>query len=242
MISSIFHVIIYAPLYNALVYLVSLVPNNDVGIAIIILTIIVRIILFPLSRKAIETQIAMKRIAPEVTKLRDIYKEDKTAETKAILELYKANNVHPFASFGIVLLQLPILLGLYFVFARAGFPVINTNFLYSFVALPKVVNMEFLGIWNMAQNHNIFLAVTAGLTQLTYTRLSMGPRGVKTATEASLSDEMAKSFDIQARFVLPLIIAVAGYTLVSAAALYYTASNLCMIIQELLSGRRFTNL
>ena len=149
--------------------------------------------------------------------------------------------VNPFASFGVVLLQLPILLGLYFVFAQAGFPTINTALLYSFVTTPPVVNMEFLGLWNMAHNHNIVLAVLAGITQFIYTRLSMGPRGVKTATEASLSDDMAKSFDAQARFVLPLIIGIAGYTLVSAAALYYTASNLCMIAQEYLSGRRFTN-
>ena len=67
----------------------------------------------------------------------------------------------------------------------------------------------------------------------------MGPRGVKTATEASFSDDMAKSMDVQARFVLPAVIGVIAYTVVAAAPLYWVTSNSFMILQEYLAGRRF---
>jgi membrane protein insertase Oxa1/YidC/SpoIIIJ len=99
--------------------------------------------------------------------------------------------------------------------------------------------MVFLGLQNMA-GHSIILAFLAALTQFGYTRLSMGPRGVKTATEASFSDDMAKSLDVQARFVLPAIIGVVAYFAVAAAPLYWVTSNSFMILQEYLAGRRFT--
>jgi YidC/Oxa1 family membrane protein insertase len=239
MIATVFNAVIYNPLYNGLVYLVGIIPTHDVGIAVILLTIVVRIIVYPLSRRAVQAQLDMKKVAPEVTKIRDKFKDDKQGESKAIFALYKERNIHPFASFLLILIQFPILIGLYWVFSRGGLPVIDMARLYSFVHAPSSVNMMFLGIENMA-GHSIVLAFLAALTQFGYTRLSMGPRGVKTATEASFSDDMAKSLDVQARFVLPAIIGVVAYFAVAAAPLYWVTSNSFMILQEYLAGRRFT--
>jgi len=238
MIGSIFTAIIYNPLYNGLVYLVGIIPTHDVGIAVILLTVVVRVIVYPLSRRAVQAQLDMKEVAPEVTEMRNKYKNDKQGESKAIFALYKERNIHPFASFLLVLVQFPVLIGLYWVFSRGGLPVISVARLYSFVHAPAAINMEFLGIQNMA-GHSIVLAVLAAATQFIYTRLSMGPRGVKTATEASFSDDMAKSMDVQARFVLPAVIGVIAYTVVAAAPLYWVTSNSFMILQEYLAGRRF---
>lgn len=214
-------------------------PGHDVGLAVVTLTIIVRFILFPLSRKAVQTQIVMKKLVPEVEKIKEKTKDNKEEEAREILALYKKHNVSPFAGFGLMLIQIPILLGLYWVFARGGWPRIDTTLLYSFVHAPVQLNMMFLGFMDMSVKHNIVLAVLAAVTQGIYTRLSMGPRGEKTATEASFSDDLAKSFDIQARFVLPAIIGVISYTIVAAAPLYWVTGNLFMIAQEYLSGRRF---
>ena len=238
MIPNLFNAVIYNPLYNGLVWLVGVVPGHDVGIAVILLTIVVRIIVYPLSRSAVQAQLDMKKIAPEVTKLRDKFKDDKQGESKAIFALYKEHNIHPFSSFLLVLVQFPILIGLYWVFSRGGLPIITLARLYPFVHVPPVVNMEFLGIQNMA-GHSIVLAFLAAATQFTYTRLSMGPRGVKTATEASFSDDMAKSLDVQARYVLPAVIGVIAFSVVAAAPLYWVTSNTFMILQEYAAGRRF---
>ena len=238
MIPTLFNAVIYNPLYNGLVYLVGVVPGHDVGIAVILLTIVVRIIVYPLSRSAVQAQLDMKKVAPEVAKLRDKFKDDKQGESKAIFALYKEHNIRPFASFLLVLVQFPVLIGLYWVFSRGGLPTIDVARLYPFVHVPSLVNMQFLGIQNMA-GHSIVLAFLAGATQFTYTRLSMGPRGVKTATEASFSDDMAKSLDVQARFVLPAVIAVIAFSVVAAAPLYWVTSNTFMILQEYAAGRRF---
>ncbi len=237
MISSIFDAIVYDPIYNGLIFFVGILPTHDVGIAVILVTIIVRFILFPLSRTAIKTQIKMKEIAPEVAAIKKKYKTSEE-QGRATLALYRERDVHPFAGFFLMLIQLPILLGLYWVFAQGGLPTIHEAILYPFVNAPAAVNMEFLGLIDMSKPH-ILLSILAGITQFFYTRLSMGPRGELTATEASLSSDMAKSFDLQARFLLPAMVMIFGMFIASAAPLYWLTGNIFMIAQELLTGRRF---
>ena len=92
-------------------------------------------------------------------------------------------------------------------------------------------------------NRSILLAVLAAATQFVYTRLSMGPPSTKdpSPVESSLSGDLAKSFDMQARYVLPGMIGVIAFSIAAAAPLYWTTSNIFMIVQEYLSGKRFTN-
>ena len=239
MILSFLHTIIYEPLYNALVFFVDTVPGHDVGIAVILLTVIVRFVLFPLSKRSVDSQLAMKKIAPEVEALKKQYKDNPAEQNKAIFALYKERGIHPFASFLLLLVQLPILFSLYYMFARGGLPQIQTTMLYSFIHAPEAVNMHFLGLIDMGAKHNVILAVLVALSQLVYTRLSMGKKQNDSAVEATLSSDLAKSFDFQARYVMPLMIGVAAYLFPAAAALYYFTANLFMVIQELASGRRF---
>ena len=239
MISNIFHAVIYQPLYNALVYLVDIIPSHDIGIAVIVLTIVIRIVLFPLSKKVVESQMAMKKIAPEVEEIKKKYKKNSAEQSQAVFALYKEKGVHPFASFGLLLVQFPILIGLYWVFAQGGFPKVDPMILYPFVLAPDSIGMNFLGLVDMGARHNIFLAGLVALTQLVYSRLSMGPRGTETATEATLSSDMAKSFDLQARYFFPAMFGVIAYFVVAAAPLYWVTSNVCMIAQEYAMGRRF---
>jgi YidC/Oxa1 family membrane protein insertase len=243
MIGAAFHTWIYEPIYNALVYFVDVVPNHDIGIAVIIVTIIVRIILYPLAKKAIRSQIAMKAIQPELEELKKKFKDKPEEQGRAMFALYRERKVNPFSGILLLLIQLPILLGLYFVFAQGGFPTVKPDILYSFVQVPENVNMYFLGLIDMG-GKSIILAVLVAVTQAMYTRLSMGPTVARTAPksneEISFSDEMARSFDVQARYVLPLVIGVVSYFVAAAAPLYWVTSNLFMIGQELLAGRRFS--
>ncbi len=241
MITNIFDAVVYFPIYNALVYFVDIIPGHDIGIAVIIVTILVRIVLWPLARRAVKTQMGIKAITPEVEAIKKKFKDKPEEQGRAIFALYKERDIHPFSSFLVLLIQLPILLGLYWVFALGGFPEVNPEYLYSFVPMPGNVNMEFLGIFNMAGN-SIVLAVIAMAAQFTYTRLSMGPRGSATPmenVEASFSKDLAKSMDVQMRYVLPLIVGVIGYTVAAAAPLYWATSSIFMIGQEYLMGRRF---
>ncbi len=228
---------IYEPLYNALIYLIDIVPGHDVGIAVIILTLAVKVILIPLSRQAIRTQTAMRAIAPEMEELKKKHKDNQEEQARAMFALYKERNIRPFSTFFLVLLQLPILFGLYWVFWKGGLPAINTEILYSFVPAPPFVDMSFLGFIDMGER-SLLLALLTGVTQYIYTRLSMGPRQPKPHTEeVSFSADMARSFDLQARYVLPVLFTAISYSLSAALPLYWATSNIFMIGQELLMSR-----
>ncbi len=238
MIGAVFDTLVYNPIYNALVYFVGILPTHDVGIAVIIVTIVVRVILYPLSRSAIKAQMKMKDVAPEIEDIKKRLKDKPEEQSKAIFALYRERGVKPFSGFLLILIQLPILLGLYWVFALGGLPEINTSILYPFVAVPNTVNMEFLGLINMS-SRSLVLAALAVVAQFIYTRLSIGPRGEKTATEALFRNDMARSCDLQARYMLPAMVGVIAYFIAAAAPLYWITGNIFMIAQELMTGRRF---
>lgn len=242
MFKSAFFSFIYEPLYNGLAFLVDIVPAHDIGIAVIILTIVVKVILFPLSRQAIRTQAAMRNIAPEIEVLKEKFKDKQEEQARAIFALYKERGIRPFSSFLLILVQFPILFGLYWVFWKGGFPAVDSSLLYSFVPLPETVNMEFLSVIDMSKR-SVFLAALTGVTQYLYTRLSMGPRKPPVVEdEPTFSSDMARSFDLQARYVLPLIFSGIAFTLAAALPLYWATSNIFMIVQELAMGRRFHEL
>lgn len=239
MISSVFHSIIYLPLYNALVWLVDRMPMHDMGLAIIVLTIIVRIIIYPLAKQAVESQRKMKEIAPDIAKLKEQFKNNPTEQNKAIFALYREKDVRISAGFKLMLIQIPVFLALYWIFARAHLPAVDPSFLYSFVSSPAAIHMQFLGVIDLA-GHSAILAILVVVTQIVYTRLAMGPRVAQTTPKgASFADDMTASFDLQARYVLPLIFGVVAYSVAAAAPLFWLTSNVAMIVQEYLSGRRF---
>ncbi|MFZ2555419.1 MAG: YidC/Oxa1 family membrane protein insertase [Minisyncoccia bacterium] len=240
MFKSAFFNFIYEPLYNGLALLVDIVPAHDIGIAVIILTILVKVILFPLSRQAIRTQAAMRKIAPEIETLKVKFKDKQEEQARAIFALYKERGIRPFSSFLLILVQFPILFGLYWVFWKGGFPNVDGSLLYSFVPFPETVNMDFLGLIDMGER-SFLLAALTGVTQYMYTRLSMGPRKPPVVEDKpTFSGDMARSFDLQTRYVLPLIFAGISFTLSAALPLYWATSNIFMIVQEFAMGRRFT--
>ena len=240
MISFVFKSLIYDPLYNGLIFLIGIIPTHDVGVAVILLTLVARIILYPLSKRAVAAQMAMKSVTPDIEALKKKHEKDREAQSKAIFALYKERNIKPFSGIALLLVQFPILIGLYWVFSRGGLPNVDASLLYSFVHVPVAINMNFLGIINMS-GHSFVLALTAAITQFLYTRLSMGPASTIDADplESTLSGDMAKTFDVQARYVLPVMIGGIAYSIGAAAPLYWTAGNLFMLAQEYASGRRF---
>lgn len=230
---GLFHDFIYTPLYNGLVFLVSIVPGEEVGIAVIILTIIVRILLFPLSRRAIKTQIEMRKIAPEINAIKEKYKNDTQEQARKTFALYKEHNIRPFSGILTLFIQLPIIFGLYWVFYRGGLPTIDPSLLYGFTPVPDAPNMNFLGLIDMGAKSTV-LAVLAGFTQFLHARMSVqapDPSG------SGFQHDLAKSLHFQMRYLFPIIVTVIAYTISSAVALYWVTSNIASIVQEFIIRR-----
>ena len=228
---ALFDALIYNPIYNTLAALVGVIPGGDVGIAIVILTLIIKIILFPLSIVAIKTQVAMREIDPELKALRKKFENDREKLARETMALLKDRKVNPFASIFLILIQLPIILGLYFVFLAEGNGMgFDVARLYPFVANPELVSFSFLGFIDLTAR-NIPLAIIVAVTQYVNAQLMMpiNPQG----EEGSLQHDLAKSMHIQMRYVFPIIMGVIAYAISAAIALYFVVSNLFQLFQEL---------
>jgi YidC/Oxa1 family membrane protein insertase len=238
MISSAFTTLIYEPLYNTLVFFVAVVPGWDVGVAVILLTILVKVLLFPFSLKSLRTQLKLRTLEPELKSLKERHKSDPQAQARAMMELYRSNQVRPFLSFFLVLVQLPIIFGLYWVFYKGGLPVVAFEHLYSFIPIPLQPSMEFLGIIDISAKHNIFFALLVGTSQYFQVILSLPPLPPRAET-ASVQDDFARSMQLNMRYVLPVILAGVTYVLPAAVGLYWMVNNLFTIAQEWYVRRKY---
>ena len=228
---ELFHSYVYTPLYNALIGILDLGPWVDMGIAVIVLTILVKLLLFPLSLKAARTQRLMKEIEEPMKEIREKYKDDRETQGRKMLELYKEKGVNPFSSFLTILIQLPVVLGLYFVFLKGGLPAVDSSLLYSFIPTPDTVNMLFLNLVDMA-GKSIPLAILAGVSQYFQAHFAL-PKQAPRSENASFQEDFARSMHLQMKFVLPFVVGFVAYVASAAVALYWITSNIFAIGQEI---------
>jgi YidC/Oxa1 family membrane protein insertase len=228
---GIFSTIFYIPLYNSLVFLISAIPGHSAGVAVIFLTLIIRFILFPLSKKSIKTQLQMKQIEPELARIKEKV-TDRQEQARQTMQLYKDKEVNPFAGFFLILIQFPILIGLYRVF-RSSLPAIDATLLYNFVHAPASVAMS---LFSIDLSHRSFvLAVLVVITQFIQLNISL-PKSKK-PEKPSFQSDLAHSMNMQMKYVIPLILFPVAY-LSSVLAIYLLTSNIFMIFQELFVRRR----
>lgn len=231
MISDIFHAVAYDPIYNLLVFLVGVIPGGSVGLAVILATVIVKIILFPLSLSAVRTQMVLKTIQPKIKEIQENLKDKREEMAQKLLALYKEYKINPFSSLLLFIIQIPIIIALYLVFFREAFPEINTEILYSFITIPSTIDLSFLGFIDVTER-SIVLALLAGITQFFQVRFALPAPGPR-KENASLKDDMLRNMQIQMRFLLPVLITIFAYVVSAVIALYFITSNLFAIGQEL---------
>ena len=236
MFNYIWHTFFFDPVYNGLVFFIDVIPGGDVGLAIIATVVVVKTILLPLSIKAAKTQRVMREIEPKLKEIRETLKDKRQEQGEAMLKLYKEAGISPFASILLIFLQIPIIIALYFsVYSGGGIalPAINTAILYSFVWIPEIVNMNFLGILDIT-GKSIVLAFLAGVTQFYQVKLAMpalAPRDPDAAP--NFKEDFGRNMQLQMRYVMPVIIFFVAYYISAAIALYFFVSNLVAILQEI---------
>jgi len=229
-ISTFFHAVFYNPIYNTLVALVALVPGGDVGVAVILLTILIRLILLPFSLSAARTQRAMKTLEPKIKELKEKHKGDKEKEALETLSLYREAKVNPFASILTVFIQIPVLLALYWVFYNEPFSTINAARLYTLTPVPDFISLEFLGIISVA-GKSIILAVLAGLTQFLQAHMALSGT-MKPSPGGGMQNDFQRVMGMQLKYVFPFLIGAISYTTSGAIALYFITTNLAGSLQE----------
>lgn len=198
---------------------------GDFGVAVIILTLIIKFILYPSSLKSLKSQKTLTELQPEIQKIQQQYKDDKAGQAKATMELYQRKKISPFSGCLPLLFQLPILIALYRVFWK-GLGTDQMAYLYSWVSAPEAVNFTFLGLIDLSQP-NVIMAVLAGLSQFVLSKISMNPS--KTSTEGGQG--FANIMQKQMVYFLPVITVMIVWRLPSAIGLYWLVSTVFSIIQ-----------
>jgi YidC/Oxa1 family membrane protein insertase len=218
-----FHTIFYEPIYNLLVFVLSNTPLHDIGIAIIIVTLVVKFILLPLNISALRTQYLMKRLEPEMAKIRELQKKDPREASQKMMDLYKKEKLNPFAGILGPLLQIPVIIALYQVFFKGMHN--DPTSLYTFLSFPESLHTLAFGFFDMTQK-SIILAVLAGISSFMLARRQTTSMVTKKAShEETFQDQLMKSMRIQILYVLPVITTVMSAFFPSAIALYFVVSN-----------------
>lgn len=214
--------LIYEPILNLLIWLYNTIPGHDVGVAIVLVTIVLRILMAPFLHKTLVSQKAMNALQPKLNEIREKFKDNKEAQAKAFMDLYKEHKVNPFSSCLPMLIQLPVLIALYQVLVKAlkG----NLEGLYGFIHNPMTVNPNFLGVIDLSKPDIVF-AILAGGLQYWQTKMMMNKQTTNT-------DPTAKALNLQALYFFPLITIFIAWRLPAGLPLYWIVNTIFAILQQ----------
>lgn len=135
-----FTTLIVQPLFNLLVLIYALLPRHNFGFAIIIFTIVIRLMMWPLVKKQLHQAKAMRELQPELKKIKLAAKGDRQKESAMMMELYKEREINPFSSIGLLIVQIPVFIGLYSGLKRI---VVNPKAIVEF-SYPFVANLPWI--------------------------------------------------------------------------------------------------
>ncbi|HNX10564.1 MAG TPA: YidC/Oxa1 family membrane protein insertase [bacterium] len=226
----IFQVVFYQPILNLLVFLYNTISFHDLGIAIILLTIIIKGLLWPLSQKSIKAQKALQDLQPKINDLKAKYKGDKQQMSLAMMALYKEHKINPMSSCFPVLLQLPFLWAVFQVF-RDGLHS-KLDLVYPFITRPESINMMAFGFLDLSKV-NIYLAILAGLAQFWQTKMMLSRRPtVKTA--GSKDEDMAAIMNKQMVYMMPILTIFIGISLPGGLTFYWLIVTILTGVQQVI--------
>jgi YidC/Oxa1 family membrane protein insertase len=227
--AQLFTTLFYQPLFNLLIFFYNL-TWHDLGLAIIALTILVKIVLWPLSRQSTLAQKKLQALQPRLEEIKKKYKDKREQQAKAMMELYRQEKINPLSSCLPLLIQLPVFIAVFQVFS-SGLKSANLNLLYPFIANPGSLNSSLLGLFDLTKP-NIILAVLAGISQYWQTKMLIGKK-VKNPQNPKLGEaNLAAIMNKQMLYFMPFLVVFFGLSLPSGLTLYWLVFNLLTILQQ----------
>ncbi|MBI5077147.1 membrane protein insertase YidC [Candidatus Falkowbacteria bacterium] len=226
---ELYNTILYQPIFNLLIYFYNVIPGNDIGMAIIILTILIKLVLLPFGIQAIKSQKIMQELQPKLEALKKQYKDQKDKLASETMRLYREQKVNPLSSCLPLLIQFPFLIAVYQAF-RVGLTTNNFDILYPFIANPGAINHLAFGFVNMAAP-NIALAILAGAAQ--YFQTKMFPTAKPAVQTPGAKDEnMLASMNKSMLYFMPIMTIIIGMQLPAGLTFYWFLTTLLTIVQQ----------
>lgn len=219
MLGNIFNQFLYQPIFKFLVILYNFIPGHDLGIVIIVLTILIKIILFPISYRGTRSQFKLSALSPQIKELQKKYKT-KEEQSKELMKFYKENKVNPFSGCLPLLIQLPILIALY----RVLIDILKTA--------SASISPMFLGLIDLSKNNPV-LAVIAGLSQFASSMFTL--KRTSGITQPGISDKAAEKQKLLSRqmtYFFPILTVIIALKLPAGLPLYWIANTLLSLVQD----------
>lgn len=231
MFSTFYNAVFFHPIYNILIGLYNVIPGSDIGLAIIVLTVIVKVVLWPVSQKALASQRALAGLQPKVAELKERYKGKDQQEqlAKELMTLYSREKVSPMSSCLPLLIQLPVFIALYHSLGE-GLKSSGFDRLYSFIPSPGTINPTLFGIVDLAAP-NITLAVLAAITQFFQAKMMVAqqqPKGIPGGKD----EEMLAAMNKNMLYIMPVMTLFIGISLPGGLALYWFTMNVLTVLQQ----------
>ena len=246
-IGKIFVGLFYAPLYNLLVYLIQFF-GNSLGLAIVTITILIRILLLFPQHKMMVSQRKMQAIQPKIKKIQETHKGDQQTIGMELMKLYKTEGVNPMGSCGLLLIQMPILLVIYQIIIHIT-SLKNEFYIYDFIPEFHISQIDFNFLWmnllGAGGTTGILLALTVAAIQFIQVKLSLvhktkddtkkwvvleKKKGASEYNSFMPDPEMMNKFML---YGMPAMVGVFTYTIIAWVGLYWGVSTLFAILQQL---------
>ena len=236
LLGNFFYVIFTQPIFNGLMLLDHLL--GDFGISIILLTIVIRLILYPLMLKQLRSSKRMQEVQPKIAEVKKLYPKDQRAQLEATQAIYKEYGINPAAGCLPLFIQLPVIYGLYnslnTVLRSPKLPDINKAiypFLPHFSRLPDAnlnwftfINPHaFINLGNPDPTH--ILPIVAALATFIQLRMSQ-PR-----TTAATKNAMSQQMQIM-QFIMPVFTLFFAWAFPAGLALYWTTTSIFSMVQQ----------
>jgi len=227
--TELFNTLLYQPLLNLLVFIYNIIPGSDLGVAIILLTVLIKLVLYPLSRQSIRSQKALQDLQPKLDALKKQYKNDKEKLAKEMMQLYKDEKVNPMSSCLPLLIQLPFLIAVFQVF-RTGLDAGSLELLYPFIQNPGQLNPISFGFLDLGKT-NVVLAVLTGLAQFWQSKMLITKRPPKDMA-GSKDEDMTAIMNKQMLYFMPVLTVIIGVSLPAGLILYWFVTTLLTVAQQ----------
>ena len=221
---ELYNTILYQPLFNAVIFLYNIIPGRDFGLAVIALTVFIRLLFFPLSVKTIRSQRALNKISPKLKEIKEKFKHDTQAQSAAVMQLYKDHNVNPIAGCLPLLIQLPILIALYQAFG-AGFKPESLALLYGSIANPGHIEPIALGFLDITSKSAV-LAVVTGVFQFLQLKQNSSMMAQKSSSPGQDGQKEIQALNKQMLYFFPVMIIIIGWNLPAGLLLYWLTTTL----------------
>lgn len=225
-----FNEILFRPIFNALIAIYQFAAFRDLGVAIILLTFAVRLVLYPLFHATARYQKIAPKLQRDMAAIRNKHKDNKEEQTKALLELYREHKINPFTPFVSLIVQIPILIALYQVLRKA-FSYQPAGLIYPFLAAPATLNATLLGIIDLSKPSIVIILLAAAL-QYVQAKISLPEH------EGNAPLDPAEKMSRNMAFVGPIITLVIFWNLPAALGLYWTAFTVFSIFQQLIVNQK----